>query len=145
MEAVQLLSVPVLSRAECAAYPESVATFPEGLISFPCALPSKARSQSSRHVSLLKSISTAPAFVPVAIKGDAVPGDQANAAVRGISLKRTIMFGIRRNDSSDFPADPKDHEQYRFCGQCDVPTAIDKYQGGCGKKKCGGDQCDFLV
>lgn len=38
-----------------------------------------------------KSTSTAPARVPVAIKGDAAPGDQAKVAVLGISLRRTIV------------------------------------------------------
>jgi hypothetical protein len=36
-------------------------------------------------------MSTAPDFVPVAIHGAAEPGDQANAAVRGISLSRTML------------------------------------------------------
>ena len=34
---------------------------------------------------------TAPAFVPVAMIGGADPGDQANAAVLGISRRRTIV------------------------------------------------------
>ena len=40
-----------------------------------------------------KSASTAPARVPVAINGDAAPGDQAKVAVRGISRRRTMMTG----------------------------------------------------
>jgi hypothetical protein len=36
-------------------------------------------------------MSTAPDFVPVAIHGAAEPGDQANAAVRGISRSRTML------------------------------------------------------
>ena len=75
-----------------AAYPASVAVLPEGLNSLDCPLPSNPKSHNSRHVSLLKSISTAPAFVPVASKGNAAPGDQANAAVRGISRKRTMIY-----------------------------------------------------
>lgn len=49
------------------------------------------RFQISKFVSLVKSASTAPALVPVASRGAAALGDHANAAVRGISLKRTIL------------------------------------------------------
>lgn len=42
---------------------------------------------------LEKSASTAPARVPVAISGDAAPGDHAKVAVLGISLRRTMMMG----------------------------------------------------
>ena len=54
------------------------------------------RSHSSRTVSLEKSASTAPALVPVAMSGFAALGDQAKAAVRGISRKRTILGIFRR-------------------------------------------------
>jgi len=42
---------------------------------------------------LLKSTSTAPDFVPVTIQGAAEAiGDQAKAAVRWISLNRTMLY-----------------------------------------------------
>jgi hypothetical protein len=62
-----------------------------GFSSGPCWVLSNARSHSSRHVSLLKSTSTAPDLVPVAIQGALASGDQAKALVRGISLKRTMV------------------------------------------------------
>ena len=52
---------------------------------------SKPRSHNSSWVSFEKSASTAPAFVPVAKKGESVPGDQANVAVRGISRSLTML------------------------------------------------------
>src|SRR5437763_13993158 len=67
---------------------ESVGSVTTGLSSCPCAPSSSARSHNSRQVSLLKSMSTAPDVVPVAIHGAAEPDDQANEAVRGISRRR---------------------------------------------------------
>jgi len=58
------------------------------------------KSHNSNWVSLEKSASTAPALVPVAINGKAVPGDQANVAVRGISRRRTMMKGEEDGDNS---------------------------------------------
>ena len=43
---------------------------------------------------MLKSTSTAPDFVPVAIQGAFASGDQAKVAVRGISLSRTMTGEI---------------------------------------------------
>lgn len=56
-----------------------------------CSRLPRSKSHSSNWVSLEKSASTAPALVPVAINGKAVPGDQANVAVRGMSRRRTMM------------------------------------------------------
>jgi hypothetical protein len=53
---------------------------------------SRLRSQSSSLVSSEKSASTAPALVPVTTKGRFDPGDQAKAAVLGISRNRTILL-----------------------------------------------------
>jgi hypothetical protein len=75
-------------------YPVPVVMVAEGLNSCPCDLSSSARFQSSRHVSLLKSTSTAPDLVPVAIHGVLASGDQAKAAVRGISRSRTMVDAI---------------------------------------------------
>jgi hypothetical protein len=72
-------------------YPESVAILAEGLSSCGPGW-SSPKSQSSKTVSFEKSASTAPALVPVAIKGNAVPGDQAKVAVRGISRRRTMVM-----------------------------------------------------
>ena len=72
-------------------YPESVSILPAGCSSPPASPRSRAKSQSSRHVSLEKLASTAPARVPVATNGEAAPGDQAKVAVRGISLRRTML------------------------------------------------------
>jgi hypothetical protein len=49
------------------------------------------KSQRSRTVALEKSMSRAPAFVPVAIFGWATSGDQAKAALLGMSRKRTMV------------------------------------------------------
>ena len=51
---------------------------------------SKPSSHSSNCVSFEKSASTAPAFVPVARKGEPAPGDHAKVAVLGISHSLTI-------------------------------------------------------
>lgn len=69
--------------------PESVLIFAAAVGSDPGL--SKPKFHNSKHVSLEKSASTAPARVPVAIKGDLGPGDQAKDAVRGISRRRTIL------------------------------------------------------
>jgi hypothetical protein len=53
---------------------------------------SNLRSQISNKVSLEKSASTAPAFVPVTINGAWAPGLHAKHAVRGISRNRTMAF-----------------------------------------------------
>jgi hypothetical protein len=63
-----------------------------GWSSTPCSRLSKLRSQSSNLVSSEKSASTAPALVPVTTKGISAPGDQAKAAVLGISRNRTILL-----------------------------------------------------
>ena len=73
------------------AYLESVLMLAVGCNSTVCSRLPRSKSHSSNWVSLEKSASTAPALVPVAIHGKAVPGDQANVAVRGISRRRTIM------------------------------------------------------
>ena len=73
-------------------YPESVSNLASGCSSSLASSRSRPRSHSSRHVLLEKSMSTAPARVPVAINGDAAPGDQAKVAVLGISLRRTMMM-----------------------------------------------------
>ena len=52
---------------------------------------SRSRSHSSSCVSLENPSSTAPAFVPVASKGENVPADQANVAVLGISRSPTML------------------------------------------------------
>lgn len=80
-----------------ASYPESVSTLATGCNSSLAFGPFRPRSQSSRLVSFEKFASTAPTRVPVAINGEEVPGDQAKLAVRGISLRRTIVgkFGTR--------------------------------------------------
>jgi len=70
---------------------ESVAMLPVGWSSVVFFTLSKPRSQSSSVVSSEKSASTAPAFVPVTIEGRPAPGDQAKAAVRGISRRRTML------------------------------------------------------
>jgi hypothetical protein len=62
-----------------------------GLSSLPCLVLSRSRSHSSSCVSFEKSASTAPALVPVARNGEAVPGDQAKVAVLGISRNLTIV------------------------------------------------------
>ena len=72
-------------------YLDSTLTVATGLSSTPCSLSSKLSSQSSNCVSFEKSASTAPAFVPVAIKGCVEPGDQAKVAVLGISRRRTMV------------------------------------------------------
>lgn len=72
-------------------YPVSVLMVAAGFNSCPCPVLSRARSQSSKHVSLLKSTSTAPDLVPVAIQGLEASGDHANVAVLGISRRRTIV------------------------------------------------------
>lgn len=72
-------------------YPVSVGMVTLGCNSvLPCT-PSRSKSHSSKHVSLLKSASTAPDLVPVTIHGAETPGDQANAAVLGISRSRTMV------------------------------------------------------
>ena len=73
------------------AHPVSVVIVAVGCNSGPWWESSNFRSHSSRQVSLLKSTSTAPDFVPVATQGALASGDQAKAAVRGISLNRTIL------------------------------------------------------
>lgn len=78
---------------------DSALTLPMGCNSTPCSGSSRERSHSSSWVSLEKSASTAPALVPVTISGDPVPGAQANAAVRVISRRRT-MVGVRGLDRS---------------------------------------------
>jgi hypothetical protein len=85
-------------------YPASVLMVALGFNSPSCTFSSSSRSQSSRQVSLLKSTLTAPDLVPVAIHGELVSGDQAKAAVRGISLRRTIVGdgGIREQEDSRF-------------------------------------------
>jgi hypothetical protein len=85
--------------ANCVAYreerrnshPESVAILALGCSSWLPPVFSSPRSQSSKTVSLEKSASTAPARVPVAIKGRVEPGDQAKVAVLGISRRRTMV------------------------------------------------------
>lgn len=62
-----------------------------GWSSSPCSWLSRFRSHSSSFTSSEKLSSTAPARVPVTRRGLAVPEDQAKAAVRGISLNRTIF------------------------------------------------------
>jgi len=67
---------------------DAVQTYPVsvGTVAFGCSSPvpsSSERFHNSRHVSLLKSTSTAPDLVPVTIQGVAEEiGDQAKAAVR---------------------------------------------------------------
>ena len=54
---------------------------------------SKPKSHISNWVLLEKSASTAPAFVPVANRDEAVPGAHAKVAVRGISRSLAIVGG----------------------------------------------------
>jgi len=70
-------------------YLDSVLTLIMGWSSRPCSTLSRLRSHSSSLVSSEKSASTAPDRVPVTTRG-AAPCDQAKAAVRGISLSRTM-------------------------------------------------------
>lgn len=70
---------------------ESVLILAIGWSSRPCSWVSRFKSQSSSFVSSEKSSSTAPARVPVTSSGLSVPDDQAKAAVRGISLSRTMF------------------------------------------------------
>lgn len=57
------------------------------------AFASAANDHISSLVSSEKSALTAPARVPVASRGLAIPDDHANAAVRGISRSRVISGG----------------------------------------------------
>lgn len=101
-----------------AAYPESVSILATGCSSSLASWRSRLRSQSSRHVLFEKSTSTAPARVPVAINGDAAPGDQAKVAVLGISRRRTMLAGkddcggkfeTKTNQGSNISNDCKSH------------------------------------
>jgi hypothetical protein len=73
---------------------ESVEMVPTGDKSGEASTWSSCKSHNSKLVSLEKSSSTAPARVPVASNGGAEPGDQAKAAVRGISRNRTIFASL---------------------------------------------------
>ncbi len=64
-----------------------------GCSSRPWSWASRLRSHSSSLVSSEKSASTAPDLVPVTRAG-LEPGDQAKAAVRGISLSRTMASTV---------------------------------------------------
>lgn len=70
---------------------ESTAMLAMGCSSSPCSWLSRLRSHNSSFTSSEKLSSTAPARVPVTKRGFAGPEDQANAAVRGISLNRTML------------------------------------------------------
>lgn len=83
--------ISYVSSFQCNAYFESTAMLAMGWSSRPCSWLSKFRSQSSSFTSSEKLSSTAPARVPVTRSGLAGPDDQAKAAVRGISLNRTIV------------------------------------------------------
>lgn len=65
-----------------------------GWSSTPCSWSSRRKSQSSSFVSSEKSASTAPALVPVTTYGAPDPDDQAKAAVLGISLNFTMVWGV---------------------------------------------------
>jgi hypothetical protein len=82
----------VCKGAKGLTYLESVLILATGCSSTPCSRSSSFKSHSSSFVSSEKSVSTAPARVPVTTKGKSDPGDQANAAVRGSSLRRTILL-----------------------------------------------------
>jgi hypothetical protein len=71
-------------------YLESVLMLAIGCSSKPCPELSKFKSHNSNLVSSEKSASTAPARVPVTRRGLEEPGDQAKAAVLGISRNLTM-------------------------------------------------------
>ena len=90
-----VLWLACFQKVEKPTYPVSVVSVAVGFNSGPCWASSSFKSHSSKHVSLLKSTSTAPDFVPVASQGDSASGDQAKVAVRGISLNRTMVVEDR--------------------------------------------------
>ena len=84
-------------------YRESVTRLANGCASDPCPPLPESKSQISSLVSSEKSASTAPARVPVATSGFAIPFDQAKAAVRGISRTRPIVRqGLQRDRDKYF-------------------------------------------
>jgi hypothetical protein len=64
-------------------------------------------------VSLEKSASTAPALVPVASNGDCGPGDQAKAAVLGISRRRTMTGGVGVERQGETKSKKEEQEYFK--------------------------------
>lgn len=91
IESNTLLALGLDSEYVCdAQYLDSVLMVVLGWSSRPWSSASRLRSHSSSLLSWENSASTAPDLVPVTTRGSE-PGAQAKAAVRGISLSRTMV------------------------------------------------------